>query len=231
MRNILLWDFDETLGYRDDRWRGTLFAIAEPVLRERGTIDQYTPDDLLPGIKGGFLWGNPDTGHEELDTPEKWWRWHDPLFARAFGLLGIEGDLAQQLAKQMQQTYLTLEKFHLFDDTLSALASLQEAGWTNYILSNHVPELDQIVTHLGLDAVVEGVFSSGIIGYEKPNPKFFQYALDHIGQYDQVWMIGDNFVADILGSKALRIPGILVRKEHPEAEVQCGDLGEIGTIL
>ena len=41
--------------------------------------------------------------------------------------------------------------WQLFDDTVPALDRLGEAGWRHAVLSNHVPELEQIVAGLGLD--------------------------------------------------------------------------------
>jgi FMN phosphatase YigB (HAD superfamily) len=45
-------------------------------------------------------------------------------------------------------------------------------------------------------------------------------------------MIGDGYEADIAGARAMGIPGILVRKAHPQAEYCCHNLlGVIGILL
>ncbi|SNY55076.1 HAD family hydrolase [Paractinoplanes atraurantiacus] len=61
----------------------------------------------------------------------------------------------------------------VFPEAEPSLRRLAEAGWRNAILSNHVPELDRLVTGLGLGEHVHAVFTSAVVGWEKPNVKFF----------------------------------------------------------
>jgi FMN phosphatase YigB (HAD superfamily) len=51
--------------------------------------------------------------------------------------------------------------------------------------------------------------------------------LDWIGPDSTVWMIGDNFACDVLGGLEVGLPGILVRKPHPEAPIFCATLHEL----
>jgi FMN phosphatase YigB (HAD superfamily) len=44
-------------------------------------------------------------------------------------------------------------------------------------------------------------------------------------------MIGDNYVADILGAAAVGVPGVLVRQPHDGARLFCADLRQIGTLI
>jgi ribonucleotide monophosphatase NagD (HAD superfamily) len=44
-------------------------------------------------------------------------------------------------------------------------------------------------------------------------------------------MIGDNYAADVTGAAALDIPGILVRKHHPDAVIACESLHHVMTIV
>ena len=101
----------------------------------------------------------------------------------------------------------------LFDDTLPALAELRRAGWRHVILSNHVPELPALVDGLGLAGVVDLTLSSATIGFEKPNPQAFAHARRACGDPDELWMVGDNPVADIDGATRAGIPAILVRRD------------------
>lgn len=48
---------------------------------------------------------------------------------------------------------------------------------------------------------------------------------------EQLWMIGDNPIADIAGAAALGIPGILVRKNDPGVAHYCADLMEVRSVL
>ena len=99
------------------------------------------------------------------------------------------------------------------------------------ILSNHVPELPALVDALGLSALVDRVFSSAATGFEKPNPRAFEIALHECGSPGEVWMIGDNPVADMDGARSVGIPGILVRSDTPNGCRNAPDLTTVPAIL
>jgi putative hydrolase of the HAD superfamily len=101
--------------------------------------------------------------------------------------------------------------WRLFDDTREALARVRAAGRQNVVVSNHVPELGRLVTSLGLDTLLDDVFSSATTGYEKPHPEAFISALRGRGRIEDAWMIGDNPHADVAGAEALGIPAVLIR--------------------
>ena len=71
-------------------------------------------------------------------------------------------------------------------------------------------QLEEIVVKLGIRHFFEHVFTSGIIGFEKPHPRIFDFALSKIGAENQILMIGDNPDHDIEGAAQFGIPGILV---------------------
>ena len=101
--------------------------------------------------------------------------------------------------------------WRLFDDSLPALERLGEAGWRHVILSNHVPELGQLVSGLGLDRHIETVLCSAVTGYEKPHPEAFAAAVGVRRNGEPVWMVGDNPVADVEGARR-RLAALLVRR-------------------
>lgn len=49
--------------------------------------------------------------------------------------------------------------------------------------------------------LIDGVFISDEIGYEKPAREFFDYVLQHIGTYtkDEILIVGDSLTSDMLG--------------------------------
>lgn len=66
---------------------------------------------------------------------------------------------------------------------------------------------------VGLNDVIEIVFTSASSGYEKPHPEAFRHALEICGQPSQRWMVGDNPIADVEGAEAVGIPAVLVWRE------------------
>jgi putative hydrolase of the HAD superfamily len=47
-------------------------------------------------------------------------------------------------------------------------------------------------------------------GYEKPHPEAYAAGRAAAGDPDELWMVGDNPVADVAGAEAANIPAILV---------------------
>ena len=93
------------------------------------------------------------------------------LITRVLVEVGLDAHAARFIAPQIRQEYLDITYWHAYQDSRDALAAAAQHGFRNCILSNHVPELAQIVNGVGLGALIDGVFSSGLLGFEKPNPE------------------------------------------------------------
>jgi putative hydrolase of the HAD superfamily len=81
-----------------------------------------------------------------------------------------------------------------------------------------VPELPALVGALGLEDLIDGVYTSAAIGYDKPHPEAFRHALRESGDPARRWMVGDNPVADVKGAQALGIPALLIRTAGGEPD-------------
>lgn len=173
-----------------------------------------TIDQVRAQMQTGFPWHEPDIPHSQLLQGLPWWEYIQGLLAAGLVRIGLDSRLAQTAASQVREEYLDATCWHLYDDALEALAGVMEAGHRNCILSNHVPELQQLAHGLGLAPHVESVFTSGLIGFEKPNPRIFQIARAALGGPPQCCMVGDSYAMDILGANASGMLGILVRKPN-----------------
>ncbi|HWL64406.1 MAG TPA: HAD family hydrolase [Actinomycetota bacterium] len=223
----ILWDFDGTLAYRDGLWSGCLAEVLQA--QEPGA--GITRDDVRPLLKNGFPWHTPDRAHPELDTPEAWWEVVEGLLILACLELGFPEMKARRYAREAHERYIDVAGFRLFDDTLSVLTKLKEEGWRHVILSNHVPELRDIVEGLRLSVLVEDVLSSAVTGYEKPNPEAFRLGREAAGNPDRLWMVGDNPQADVAGAEAIGIPAILVRSKAEGVARVATDLHEVFELI
>jgi len=225
---LLIWDFDGTLAYRiGGMWSAALLEVISSEAPGRSV----SADQLRPFLQSGFPWHRAEQPHPELQSAGQWWDALDPIFALAFEGVGLERTRAGQMAKQVRCVYPDPERWRLFADTLPTLSQLAQAGWYHVILSNHTPELPTLVKHLSLKRHILQVFGSAQTGYEKPHPAAFQIVLDAFPGVTQVWMIGDSWQADIEGARSVGIPGILVRRHHPEARFQCPELAEVADLL
>ena len=208
----ILWDFDGTLAHRPGMWRGCMVEI----LDEHEAGHTVRADDLVPFLRDGFPWHTPEVAHPELSTPAAWWEHVEALLALAYGRVGVAPERASELARLAHERYIDGRSgWALFDDSRLALTQLRERGWRHVVLSNHVPELEEIVICLGLDDLLDTVITSATTGFEKPHPEAFAAGRRAAGDASTVWMVGDNPDADVAGAEAVGIPAILVHGEHP----------------
>jgi FMN phosphatase YigB (HAD superfamily) len=207
---ILIWDFDGTLAHRRGE-TGWSVLLAE-ALDAEDPGHAHTADTFRPHLREGFPWHRPEVAHPELCEADAWWAAVEPVLGRAYETAGYEPARALELAAAAWRLYVdpTVGR-ELFEDTRPALDLLTQAGWTHAILSNHVPELRQIVAALGLDGMVTFLSCSAETGYEKPHAKAFASVLDEL-RPAEAW-VGDN----VLGAEAIGIPAVLVRRPDPRA--------------
>jgi putative hydrolase of the HAD superfamily len=207
----VIWDFDGTLARRSGGWRHTLVDALDLESPGHGV----SPEDVEPGLRQGFPWHDWRRAHPELSDPDRWWERLRPVLQAALEGAGAERSAAERAALRARSEYVRLDRWLLFPDTEAALERLFCAGWRQAILSNHCPELPDLVRGLGLWDYFDVMLTSAAIGYEKPHPEAFALALRELGGPERVWMVGDSAEVDVAGAGRSGIPGVLVRRTAP----------------
>ncbi|MBN1247244.1 MAG: HAD-IA family hydrolase [Anaerolineae bacterium] len=230
---LLIWDFDGTLGYREGgAWTASLYEVVERYAGGVSPAGAVTYEALQPYTRAGFPWQTPEESHAHLNTPDRWWTALAATFVHAYRGVGYDPETAQDLARRVRATYLDPTRWRRFDDAAPALDALSAAGWTHVLLTNHVPELPDILRAVGLAGYFAAIFNSADLGYEKPHPRTFETVLAETGDgAEAAWMIGDSYHADVLGAEAAGIPAILVRRPHPGAKRFAEDLEDVVAML
>ncbi len=208
---LVAFDFDGTLAHRPGMWSQCLMDV----------LDTERPDhcvtmkDVRAQLQDGFPWHDPGTPHTEIASADDWWLMLGRLLDRAFLAVGVPRNELKRLRTAVRAHYCDHSQFNLYPDVLQAMETLRSAGVPVVILSNHVPELLNISSKLGLDKYVDRVFTSALTGYEKPHPQAFSIACGNT-EPSTAWMIGDNPVADKCGAEECGMRSILVR--HPNQD-------------
>jgi len=183
-------------------------------------------------LSTGFFWHSPDTAHLDVTDSLCWWQHHYELFEGAIlSARDLPLDSVRQVLPQIREEYLDPVTWTVYSDVSDCLTELSLAGWRQLILSNHVPELADLVKNLGLLEFFEAVFTSAEIGFEKPNAAAFGVVLKSLPNDSMIWMVGDNYCADVLGAESVGIPGILVRRCDERAEYCAESLDQVWGIV
>ena len=222
----ILWDFDGTLARRPGLWGQVLVEILDDEEPDHGA----SLEDIRTFLRDGFPWHEPNHPHPELNDPRAWWGQVTSVLASTLVAVGIRATRAPGLAEQVRPRFLDPDGWEVFDDVRPVLDELRDDGWRHVIVSNHVPELGQLVDDIRLSSQVDAVVTSARVGFEKPHPGIFQHALKVADRPSPVWMVGDNPEADVAGAEAVGIPAILVRREG-EAARRAEDLHEVAGII
>lgn len=216
---LVLWDFDGTLARHSGGWATSMLDV----LAEHFPDQSVTFDDVATVLWGTLPWHCGPLQHEGIRGASNWWNFVLPRLADAHMRLGVPSELAREFAELQAHDYIDVKKFELFEDVLEGLRVLRDGGWRNAVVSNHVPELPKVVAHLGLDRMIDAVFTSALTGFEKPHPMAFRTAISRFGDPEDVWMVGDDFDADIRGAAACGISTLLLvrtadtRRPHVKA--------------
>lgn len=208
----LVWDFDGTLGYREGGWSGAMLDV----LKANGIAKGIVAGDLRQHILTGFRWHEPTRRYSPAILADAWWEELLGLFTGAFiAVCQVPQERAVELARQVRMQYLRPDAWRLFDDSRPALERLSERGFRHMLLSNHVPELGQLLSLLRIRGCFEHVINSAETGFEKPHPQAYARVLSLLPEGTEATMIGDNPTADYAGAKAAGLKAILVRRFTP----------------
>jgi putative hydrolase of the HAD superfamily len=214
LSKAVIWDFDETLARRSGRWSDALVDA----LTIEAPGHRWTASSFMPGLSHGFPWHDWEQAHPELADPDRWWDNLRPVLRGAMEEASVPKPVAERASSRFRSEYVRLDRWSALPDTEPALDRLRRSGWRQAILSNHCPELPDLVRGLGLWDYFDVVLTSAAIGFEKPHPEAFARALLDLGHPDQVWMVGDSPQVDIAGAARCGIPGVLVRRFAPGFE-------------
>ena len=210
-RGVIWWDFDGTLVSRPVMWG----EVALRVLDRDAPGHTVSPERMTELVYAGMPWHRPDHAHPDLATATAWWDAVNQRYREIFAAVGHPALATPAALAEMRADILDTSRYALFDDVVAALERSKAAGWRSMIVSNHIPELSDLVTGLDLTRHFDTIISSGVVGYEKPHRRLFEAALRHVRPGEEVWMVGDNPDADCHPVCALGMNAVLVRGATP----------------
>jgi YjjG family noncanonical pyrimidine nucleotidase len=135
-------------------------------------------------------------------------------------LEALELIIGSKVSESMNDTFLELlpQKSKLVDGCVEVLDDLKEK-YQLHILSNGYAKIQaKKLRNSGIDSYFDKVITNDIANYRKPEKGIFDYALRKTkSPMSEALMIGDSYLADILGAKNAGWDTIhFTEKEHPD---------------
>lgn len=92
-----------------------------------------------------------------------------------------------------------------------ALASLRDQGLRLLVVSNSDGSVERGLVEVGLRGYFSAVVDSSIVGFEKPDPRIFEHALERAGVVaPRALHVGDLYHADVTGARAAGVNALLL---------------------
>jgi putative hydrolase of the HAD superfamily len=119
--------------------------------------------------------------------------------------------------------------------TRRALDEFSGLGLRMAVVSNSDGTAEAGIKALGLRDFFDLVIDSAVVGYEKPDKRIFQVALEAVGvEASRAIYIGDLYSVDVLGARAAGIHPVLLDPHGDWGEVDCltvTNLNELVTLF
>lgn len=96
-----------------------------------------------------------------------------------------------------------IESISCFPGVLEGLRRLRAGGAELVLVTNGtVAQQTEKLRRTGLDALLDRVVISEVVGVKKPDPRIFARAVEGLENGRETWMVGDHPSADIEGGRA-----------------------------
>ncbi len=116
-----------------------------------------------------------------------------------------------------------------------ALERIRSLGYRMAVVSNSDGTMRRTVSEIGFAHLFDGLIDSTVVGFEKPDPRIFEVALETIGaRAERTVHVGDLYAADVVGARAAGVHAVLLDPWADWPEVDCpkvADLTELAALL
>ncbi len=164
----------------------------------------------------------PHTWGDELEIAQIWRRYFTELLRPCYGEAGR--DALAAAAADVQREFDLATSYALYPDVERALTTLHDHGLKLGVISDWGIALGLILRHFGLTRFFDFAVISATSRRAKPDPELYSLALERADVVaDYAVHVGDSYVRDVLGARALGINPVLIdrmRMLQPEV-VDC----------
>jgi putative hydrolase of the HAD superfamily len=171
---------------------------------------QVTPEQLRPALRKAYHHGGWGFEGGFEPTEETSYRRTVEIDQAAIAELGV-GPMPDGFFRRLSELFTITSNWHVFPDSLRVLEGLLDRDLIVGAVSNWVWSLPELLHSLRLVGRFDFLAVSSHVGFEKPHPRIFEWALEQAGvPADTVIHVGDHLEADVRGAEAVGIDGVLI---------------------
>ena len=161
----------------------------------------------------GTVEPSPESSHRRLVEMDRY----------AFAQIGL-GPQPDAFFERLADQFMNPATWHVFPDVPVVLPALKARGLVVGVVSNWAWQLPELLDALDIGRHMDFVAASARIGFDKPHPGIFEWALDQAGvPAESVMHVGDHLDADVAGARGVGIEGVLIdrrgRHQSPPDDV------------
>ena len=158
------------------------------------------------------------------------WLMFDLILAHA-GVASSEGTAAALAELHAYHTASNLWEY-VPDTVAPALAALRQRGLRLVVVSNANGTLRAHLDRLGLTPRFDVVLDSADEGVEKPDPRFFEIALEKSGARKETTIhVGDLYHVDVMGARSAGLRGVLLDEANLRPDADCPRVWSLDALL
>lgn len=187
---------------------------------------EFSEADYLRGMRWEFLyWANSSDLLKDLKKHEgqneKFWVNYSYRRLIALGIPRRKSKaLAPKVSAYMQEFYVS--KSIVPDDAQKALHELKQHGYIMAVISNRDKPFGEILESHGIADLFDFSLAGGEVDAYKPEPEIFHHALKRVNLLpEQAVYVGDNFYADVVGSRRAGLQPVLYDPSGYFPEADC----------
>lgn len=202
-------------------WFNTLAAyyplreeLQSQAIREFGF--SVSPENIKPAlhIADELIFEANAVSPVRLRSPEEqariYTRYQETLMKEAGIGVPDNPDIVRAILKRANELFRNIG-FRLYDDVLPVLENLKKRRLIIGIITNLDIDMRPVCSKLGLDPFLDGIFTSGEVGFDKPQPEIFHYALKAAGiSAGEAIHVGDQYRIDALGAAGAGIRPVII---------------------
>lgn len=191
------------------------YAVDPALIREKL---HFVSDRFLRAAQEKELWST---------SPERSRRFWADVYRTLLTEMGVP--FGDRLAEVFYRTFTDVSNYRLFPDAVPVLERLRRADLTLGVVSNFEEWLERLLESLDVIPYFEVRVISGVEGYEKPDVRLFELALDRVGvEAAESVYVGDHPFFDTQPASAVGMFAVLIDRrgrypDHPGPRIATLD--------